>query len=54
MYILKTNQGCGVAVKDIIQYLRIRETKCFQNAFGMKPSLFQVQISKILPEGFAP
>ena len=25
-------QGCGVAVKEIIQYLRIRETRCLQNA----------------------
>ena len=31
MYIYK-KQGCGVAIKEIIQYLRIRETRCFQNA----------------------
>ena len=31
IYIYK-NQGCGVAVKEIIQYLRIRETRGLQNA----------------------
>ena len=32
MYIYEKNQGCGVAVKEIIQYLRIRESRCLQNA----------------------
>ena len=34
MYIYK-KQGCGVAVKEITQYLRIRETRCLQNALKM-------------------
>ena len=36
MYIyIYIKQGCGVAIKEIIQYLRIRETRCFQNALKM-------------------
>ena len=46
---MEKKQGCGVAVKEIIQYLRIRESRCLQNAlkwyetkcFSPKPPSFE-------------
>ena len=53
---MKEKQGCGVAVKEIIQYLRIRETRCLQNALKMEWNqvFIQYKYQKILPGGFAP